>query len=101
MNTPSNIPTTITELIALHTQAGGYWFSEGAMRFFRSRIETDLINGRYFVSSEELPDGSRMFSVRTFDDEFNIEDVGEPFIYATREAAITGLIHATVKAIAA
>ena len=101
MNTPSYIPTTIVELIALHAEAGGYWFSRGAMDFFASRIESDLIHGRFFITSEKKPGCRRRFSVRIFDDEFHIKAVGKPFIYATRQAAMAALHRAATVAKAA
>lgn len=48
----------------------GHWFSEGAMRFFKSRVGIDAYNGPggiYFVSSEQGPSGVRRYSVRSYD----------------------------------
>lgn len=46
--------------------AGGHWFSREAMSFFGSRIETGLLHGRFFVTSECMEEGKtpRKFTVR-------------------------------------
>lgn len=70
--------------IAAHEAADGKWFTPDTMRFFRSRVETGLLAGDHFVSSEQFVpyDGepaARRFTVRRFDksDTFMVETVGE------------------------
>lgn len=46
---------------------GGFWFSPDTMRFFQSKVESELINGKYFVTSEK--DGERhprLYSIRKY-----------------------------------
>lgn len=43
---------------------GSHWFDPDTMRFFNSRIESPLIAGRYFVTSEQMPDTPRAFTLR-------------------------------------
>lgn len=61
---------TIVDAMRKNKQVGQYFFSEGAMHFFNSRIEThgNLINNKYFVTSEKAPveGSSRKYTVRQF-----------------------------------
>lgn len=42
-----------------------HWFDRDTMRFFSSRVESDLICGEFFVSSERFDeDAPRLFTVR-------------------------------------
>ena len=58
--------STMAEIRQANKDSGGHWFSPGAMRFFKSRIESRTpIDGRYFVTSETPGDGARRrFTVR-------------------------------------
>lgn len=60
----------IHELAQMNAEAGKFWFSEGARRFFKSRWYGPAVhgpeNGYYFVSSEKGPDKVRRYSVRVF-----------------------------------
>jgi len=49
-------------------QAVPIWFSSGTMQFFKSRVGAELYGGRYFVSSERPPGGTRRYSVREVTD---------------------------------
>jgi hypothetical protein len=75
--------TTIAELEALNERNGGHFFESQTIRFFNSRIESGIIGGRYFVTSEAMPamggkpGGERRYSVRSFDSKGNIQRVGE------------------------
>lgn len=80
---------TLAEFKAAHKAAGGHFFSRGAMRFFESRIESGLLKGGYFITSESYGDGSpRFYQVRQIDlaDLRSIETVGDH--YETRDAAM-------------
>lgn len=55
-----------------HNKAKGFhFFSKGTMGFFYSRIESNLVNGQYFVTSEqfetELDSFPRLYTVRKYD----------------------------------
>ncbi len=48
---------------------GFHWFDAGTIRFWKTKLESELINGRYFISSEDefALDGrkpKRIFAVR-------------------------------------
>lgn len=71
----------LADLIDLHEQCDGKWFTPSTMRFFASRVETGLLHGAYFVTSE-TPDEwevERRFTVRSFDteDPFMVHTVGD------------------------
>lgn len=68
---------SIQELKALAHENGSHWFDKSSMRYFGTRIESGILFGRYFITSEQPPNGPRRFSVRTFDSEADIETVGE------------------------
>ena len=56
--------STIVEVEAHNKAIGRIWFQPGAMKFFNSKIESGIIKGRYFISSEKGPLEVRMYSVR-------------------------------------
>ena len=64
------------------------FFTKGAMEFFRSKIETGIIGGVYFVTSEQFDDETpRLYTVRKAERQENgrlsIETVGEFQAHAT------------------
>lgn len=74
---------------------GGYWFSPGTLRFFRSRIHSvHRVEGTgqwLFVSSEQGPRGPRAYTVRIMDDDGDIRNLGEFMGYATSRQALAAL----------
>ena len=64
--------TTIDEVKLVNAEIGHFWFTKETMKFFNSRVESELLKGKYFVTSERqqksepklytirkaLPDGS-------------------------------------------
>lgn len=85
------MPTSISELKALNEKNGGCWFGRGEMRFFGTRIESGIIRGRYFITSEQPPNGARAYSVRSFDDEGSIDTVGKFCSHATKASALVAV----------
>ena len=80
---------TINDVINLNHTTGHHFFDQDTMAFFNSRIETSLLRGRFFVTSEQGPHMSRMFTVRCAGDDGRIGAVGEGFMgYGTRDEAI-------------
>lgn len=70
-------------------QIGNYWFSPDTMRFFNSRIESGLIRGRYFVTSEAYDeDAPRRYSIRVAHDGGSIDTVGDFQGYQTLSEAL-------------
>lgn len=72
-----------------NADAGKFFFSRGAMRFFNTRIETKVIGGWYFVTSEQYSDETpRLFTVRKAnEDGSEIDTIGEFQAYETKADA--------------
>lgn len=75
-----------------NTEAGCYFFEEGTLRFFRSRIGRSVIGGRWFVTSEEPPSGGRRWTVRRAEADGTVETEGAFMAYGSgaeaRRAAV-------------
>jgi hypothetical protein len=82
---------TIADIRAANARAGHHFFEPATMRFFRSRIESTVYGGRYFVTSEQFAMGAhkdpRRFTVRMANDDGTIDTVGEFQAYSTLEVA--------------
>lgn len=70
---------TMSMARAKYEEKGGHFFDRRTMRFWGSRIESELYQNRCFITSEKNYDGSkRYYNVRRFSDDFSsIEDVAE------------------------
>jgi hypothetical protein len=79
---------TIADVKKANKGIGNHWFSAATMRFFHSCIESRLIGGQYFISSERmeltLP---KRYSVRSVEDDGGISTVGVFQGYLTVEDA--------------
>jgi hypothetical protein len=66
------------------------------MRFFNTRLESGLIGGKYFITSERYDENRpRRYSVRRADPDGTIDTVGEFQEYLTKDDArdaITALV---------
>lgn len=70
--------TTVAEFqTAVAVGPEPHWFTPEAMRFFDSHIESSMIGGRFFVTSEQPPDGDRAYSVRIAGDDATVSTLGE------------------------
>lgn len=79
---------SMAEARAANKAAGQFWFSPDTMEFFSSRVETGLIRGRFFVSSEVPPAlGQRRYTVREARDDGTVTTVGIECGYSTKVAA--------------
>lgn len=89
INTFSSIPA----LKAACKGAGNFFFTPGAMQFFKSRVETGIIAGQYFITSEQFSDDAREFTIRKAvrleNGKMDIETIGER--YATKREARSAL----------
>jgi hypothetical protein len=57
--------TSIPAVKAAFKAEGDNWFDKGTMEWWHSKIESDLIGGQFFITSEQRePDTERKFSVR-------------------------------------
>lgn len=76
---------------AAFSAAGNPWFSKDSMNWFKCKIESSLIGGRYFITSEEPPYDVRKFSVRKIVRNENgslaIENIGEFWSHETIQSA--------------
>lgn len=60
-----NVFTRISELKAANKRNGCFFFSKNTMRFFKSKIETRILCGRFFITSESYDNSqTRQFTVR-------------------------------------
>lgn len=83
---------SIAELKALNEKNGGCWFEASTMRFFGTKIESGIIQGKYFVTSEQQNEGRpRKFTLRTFDTEGDIGTIGEFHAHDTKAEAIAAI----------
>jgi len=69
--------TTIEELKDLNKENGSPWFHRSRMAFFGTQIHGGIIQGKYFVTSEQPPRGPRKYSVRTFNETGDVDTVGD------------------------
>jgi hypothetical protein len=66
------------------------------MKFFNTKIESSLIGGRYFITSEQYEAGEeKLFNIRKVvrheDATLDIETVGEHMTYRTKQDALNAL----------
>ena len=82
---------TVDELIAYANEKGSPFFSPGTMKFFRSRVQTGIISGKYFVTSEKNGDERRMYTLRQFtiagDGSIRFDTVGDFGAWRTADRA--------------
>jgi hypothetical protein len=68
---------------------GNHWFDKETMRFFNCRIESRLLRGSYFVTSERQPgEHPRLFSVRQAQPDGSIQTIGKFQEHKTLAAAL-------------
>ena len=83
----------VSQLKQLHENNGGYFFSEGAMRSFSSRIHSDVYGGCVFVTSEKNNSWRynypRLYTVRYMDNTGSTHTIGEFQGFETRSKAHT------------
>ena len=51
------------------------WFDTSSMAFFNSKIESDVLKGNCFISSEQAPGCTRLYTIRAFNGS-DISDIG-------------------------
>jgi hypothetical protein len=83
----------LAALKAANEAIGDVWFSKSTMSWFDSRIESRLVHGRYFLTSERNPtDPLRRYTVRRADNEGHVETLGEFYAYASKAEAKAALV---------
>ena len=71
---------TIEDIKYHNAETGHYFFSEGAMQFFASRVAPTLYgkDRNIFITSEKFDDDTeRMYTVRCIDEDGQIQDLSE------------------------
>lgn len=79
--------TTIAEIKRANREAGFYFFSPSAMRFFGSRVLPTVYGGRYFVTSEQPPHGPRAYAVRRIGADGDVTTIGRTCQHPTARRA--------------
>lgn len=83
--------SNITE-IKEHNKVNGFnFFNRDTMQFFNSKIESSVLHGCYFITSEVNPSGEKRFSIRKAKSNGNIKTIGDFHRYGTKESAINAL----------
>ena len=78
----------LSEVTAHHATREVDWFAAGP--FFRTRLESDLLNGRYFVTSEQFDDGyPRLYTVREVADNGDVNSASDFQAFETADEALT------------
>ena len=85
--------TGIAAVKRANAAAGQHFFSPATVRYFSSRVESKLIDGRYFVTSEQYepsegPPDPRRYTVREALPSGHVTTVGEFQQHATLDAAL-------------
>lgn len=84
---------TLDDVEAANRSIGNHWFDRDTMRFFKTKIESRLIAGHRFVTSERGPDERRRYTVRDARPDGTIDTIGEFQGYATRKAAMAKILY--------
>ena len=68
--------------------AGQHWFDDDTMSLFGSRVESGVLAGRWFITSESKPwGGVRRFTIRMANDDGTIATVGDFGAYVSLNEA--------------
>ena len=79
---------SLPEVINHHANREVDWFAAGP--FFRTRIETVLLGGRYFVTSEQFDDDHpRLYTVREVADNGDVNSASDFQAFETADEALT------------
>jgi hypothetical protein len=86
---------TIAEMKKRDFEYGQYWFSEGAMSFFNTKIESEPSEKGFFITSEYMDEpNKKRYSIRFFDQETSkVETIGDFRAYETLKEAKGVLLH--------
>ena len=69
---------SIAEIKAKNKEVGRYFFSANSMSFFASKIESGVIKGKYFITSEKncFNNTNRAYTVREAREDGSIKTIG-------------------------
>jgi hypothetical protein len=82
---------TIQDVRRHNCRQGFHFFDADTLSFFSSRIGGRLYGGRYFVTSEQGPNGIRAYTIRYANDDGTITTVGDFQSHDTRSQAIAAV----------
>jgi hypothetical protein len=69
---------SIEEVKVANSKIGDHWFTPGTMDYFNSIIETDILYGKYFITSERYHySNEKKYTVREVSPDGSIDTVGE------------------------
>ena len=88
----------------MNREAGGHWFEPEAMRFFGTKIETELLHGRFFVTSDCYDEDrgfQRKFTVVGVTDDGKVRNPSGFHRFGTKEEAVGWLEIAVSRGLAA
>jgi hypothetical protein len=81
----------ITDIKLANKAIGHHWFSPSTLRFFKSKVVSDVMFGQYFITREtDFTDGIA-FTIRQALPDGQIETIGEFHVYKTKAEAIRAL----------
>lgn len=69
--------SSVSEIITANRNAGMYFFSSGAMQFFKSKVYDDIFFGCVFITSEKQSGNPRKYSVRVAYKDGDISRLGD------------------------
>jgi len=79
---------TLSDVKAANRESGGHWFDKSTMRFFNTRMESQLYGGRYFITSERYDENhGKRYSIRQAMPDGSVDTVGEFQQYFSLESA--------------
>jgi hypothetical protein len=80
---------TISEIKEANKAIDNHFFDAGALKFFNSKIYTEIIHGNLFITSERFDENSpRLFSVRCALTNGSIESLSKFQAFTTKQQAI-------------
>lgn len=79
---------TLAEFKAEYNKTGMHFFDRKTMKFFNSRIESGILKGKYFITSEsDMNNENRFFNLREIQPDLQIRTIGEFNTMKTKEQA--------------
>ena len=86
--------TSINQIISEAERAGSHFFSKATLRFFSSRIHTEIYGGCYFITSERdnyRDSNPRFYTIRKYEGGLRIETIGEFCQYTSKAQAVSAV----------
>ncbi len=80
--------TNLREVLDANDAAGQHFFDADTMEFFNSKLESDLIDGRFFITSERFDFNTpKQYTIRAAQDDGAIVTLGDFGQYETLDDA--------------